>query len=155
MKYVIMRILLFVCILALVVFLASCNLFPVSNQIHNGDWEYDLPHDYTIWHVNSQKIVLGHYNSANSISFVLEDNILTFCYNDEYVCVETENDDSTLINPNESSTSSYYIINMVDNSVLGPFSKENFEKNCVVDGIDKLSDWISTNHAPGGATFGR
>lgn len=154
MKRIILFLIVVVFVLSLLLLFVSSRFLPGDNQIHNGDWEYDLPNDYTIWHVNSQEIVLGHYNTTNSISRVIEDTILEFCYNDEFVCVKTKKSNEQLRSQDNPDLACYYLIDTIDEIVQGPFTYQELKDRLATFGINTLTDWIATNPAPNGATYG-
>lgn len=154
MKRLILVLIAVIFVLSLLLHLFPFRFFPSDNQIHNGDWAYDLPNDYTIWHINSKEIVLGHYNTANSISTVIEDTILRFCYNDCFVCIQINNRDGATRSQNSSDMACYYIINTNDGAVHGPFTWSEYEESLVVYEVNNLTDWISTKPAPEGSTYG-
>ena len=155
MKRIILFLAIGVFVLSFLLLLVPSRLSLAENQIHNGDWEYDLPNGYTIWHVNSQEIVLGHYNTSNSISTVIEGIILEFCHNDDFVCVKTNNGNESATSQNDPDSVCYYLINTIDETVYGPYTYQEFEDSLTAFGVNTLTDWIATKPAPDGATYGQ
>ena len=77
------------CIISVcIILLFGCDYIQPDNQLGNNDWSYELPNEYTIWHVNSRSIICGKKHTENSITNVVEDDIVKFCYNDRYVCMQ-------------------------------------------------------------------
>jgi len=134
--------------LILVVFTGvACSV----QSINNNDWSYDLPNKYAIWHVNSRKIVCGKKETEHSIRHVVEEYVLQFCYDEQYIfleCVEISEDSMEEI---DSSNPIYYIINNINDEVNGPFSETEFGEKQKSLQTDKVSTWIKTKPKPEGA----
>lgn len=108
----------------------------------NGDWKYELKNNYQIWKVNSNEIVIGKTEDATSLTPIINDNVVKFKYNDNYVVVGCNNDfkDNNL---------QYYIINFDTDEIIGPLNKSDLDK----ENIDIAIDWIKTKPAPKGAEY--
>lgn len=127
--------------------LSACNAHNHSNGVNNGDWEYALPNDYVIWHVNSKSIVCGKKNSEHSISHVTGDYVKSFSYNDEYIflqCIANKQNNDNQIK--------YYIIKVQSDKIIGPLAESEYGE--YVAEHDIISPyWIDTSPIPQGVVY--
>lgn len=127
--------------------LSACNAHNYSHGVNNSDWEYVLPNDYVIWHVNSQSIVFGKKNSEYSISHVTDDYVKRFSYNDEYIflqCVANkENNDNQI---------KHYIVEVQNDKVIGPLTESEYDEYIVEHNMISPY-WIDTSPTPQGVSY--
>lgn len=133
------------------ILLCACAFVEFDNQINNNDWSYELPNDYVIWHINSRKIVCGKKNTANSITNIVGDYIINFCYNDQYVCMQCVDVSNDLSEDIDKSNPQFYIIDTINEDVNGPLLEKEFEDVLKFLKVDNLSTWIPTKPKPDGA----
>ena len=132
--------------------LCACAFVDFDNQLSNNDWSYELPNDYVIWHINSREIVCGKRNTENSITNIVEDYIIKFCYNDQYVCLQCVNITNDTLEDIDESNPHFYIIDTLNEDVNGPLLENEFEDMSSIL-IDDLSTWLATKPRPDGATI--
>lgn len=108
----------------------------------NGDWKYELKNNYQIWRVNSNEIIIGKIEDDSTLTPSINDNVVKFKYNDNYVVVGCSNDlkDNNL---------KYYIINLTTDEIIGPLNNTDLDK----ENINITMDWIKTKPTPGGAKY--
>ena len=125
--------------------LSFLTIFYLVSCIGPGalDWSYQLPNGYMLTHINPQRIVITSENHpiiiGNSVNYVIiEANIIKFCYNDNYVCIQQNHADTR-----------FYILDTLEHNVHGPFYDESEYEEKVSDlGITGLSDWKATSSNP-------
>ncbi|MBE6738560.1 MAG: hypothetical protein E7566_07950 [Ruminococcaceae bacterium] len=124
-----------------------------SNGCGLSDWGYDMQNGYAIWRINSRQIECGKIDGPNSIDPVVEDYVVRFSYNSEYIflqCVEVDvkNVDEEINKDNPM----YYLIDVKTDEVKGPLTKSEFIVTTIdiVGTQDELS-WIETDPKPEGA----
>ena len=134
-----------------VILLCACNSVDFNNQLSSNDWSYELPNDYVIWHINSRKIVCGKKNTEHSITNVVGDYIIKFCYNDQYVCMQCVEVSNNLLEDIDESNSRFYILDTINEDVYGPLLEQEFKEMINILKADNLSAWIPTKPKPDGA----
>ena len=134
----------------LVVLLLRCS--PGMN-----DWIYDeLPNEYEIWRLNSVDIHLIK-RDGESTRIRVDQHITKFCSNDVYIGIERLPVDDSITNASEciekmnNSTPEYFLVDTVNDVVMGPYTAEAYEKQVKDLGIEGLGDWIATVPRPEGA----
>lgn len=133
--------------------LCACNSSDFDNYLNDSDWSYELPNNYVIWHINSKKIVCGKTETENSITNIIEDYIIKFWHNDQYVCLQCVNATNDPLEDIDESNAHYYIIDTLNEEVQGPFSKTEFEDKSSVLIAEDISTWSATKPRPEGATI--
>lgn len=108
----------------------------------NGDWKYELKNNYQIWRVNSNEIIIGKIEDDSTLTPSINDNVVKFKYNDNYVVVGCSNDlkDNNL---------KYYIINLTTDEIIGPLNNNDLDK----ENINITMDWIKTKPTPSGVKY--
>lgn len=108
----------------------------------NGDWKYELKNNYQIWRVNSNEIIIGKIEDDSTLTPSINDNVVKFKYNDNYVVVGCSNDlkDNNL---------KYYIINLTTDEIIGPLNNTDLDK----ENINITMNWIKTKPAPSGVKY--
>lgn len=117
-------------------------LILIISTTKQNDWYYMLSNDYEIWHVNSKENVIGK-REDDILTDVIEDDIIKFKYNNDFVIIKCLSKDNEYI---------YYIINMNDNITYGPYNNEEYlnkEKELNID----IDSWINTDSTPKGAKY--
>lgn len=134
----------------LVVLLLRCS--PGMN-----DWIYDeLPNEYEIWRLNSVDIHLIK-RDGESTRIRVDQHITKFCSNDVYIGIERLPVDDSITNASEciekmnNSTPEYFLVDTVNDVVMGPYTAEAYERQVKDLGIEGLGDWIATVPRPEGA----
>jgi aspartate carbamoyltransferase catalytic subunit len=121
------------------------------------DWTYDkLPNGYEIWRINSEDISLLK-TDGDSSDLRIDRYILEFCYNDSYIGIKRLMIDENLpyqeahIEDMDPSNFSYYLVDTVNDVVMGPYTAEEYENQIEALKIDTMCDWIKTVPMPEGA----
>lgn len=118
-----------------------------------NDWQYELPNDYEIWHVNSHSIVCGKKDTDNSLSKAVDAYIAEFCYNNQFVglkCIDVpENWDGRI----DGMEQEYYLIDTKIDGIYGPFSEKEYFEEVESNDVSDLSEWIKTKPSPSGCKF--
>lgn len=107
-----------------------------------GDWHYKLHNNYEIWRVNSKKITIGK-REDNILKDTINDSITEFKYNDTFAITKCLNCKEEVV---------YYIINMHDDIIYGPFNEKEYldkEKELSIN----IDNWIKTKPTPKGANY--
>ena len=138
----------FVLLIILAFILTGCGL---------GDWNYDLPNGYAIWRINSQDIALVKLENEYSGTCVIDRYILEFCYNDTYIGIKRLMVDESIpyqdvnIETMDHSNPSYYLVNTLEDKVMGPYTAEEYDDQIKAMGVETMCDWIKTVPKPDGA----
>lgn len=121
------------------------------------DWVYDkLPNGYEIWRFNSQDIALIK-RDGDSTNGVINRYILEFCYNDSYIGMKRLMIDESIpyqdlrIEEMDQSDPVYYLVDAVNDVIMGPYTAEEYEDQIEALGIGTMCDWIKTVPMPEGA----
>ena len=118
--------------------------FCISSCSGTNDWNFALPNDFEVWHINSTDIKIVYTGDEADIrgipSFIKE-----FSFNNRYVC--TRNVDK--IEENNIFEEIYYILDTEDKIVYGPY--DSISEFCA--SVDKLSfeipmRWYRTSPTP-------
>lgn len=107
-----------------------------------GDWHYKLHNNYEIWRVNSKEITIGK-REDNILKDTINDSITEFKYNDTFAITKCLNCKEEVV---------YYIINMHDDIIYGPFNEKEYldkEKELSIN----IDNWIKTKPTPKGANY--
>lgn len=147
---------LIVLIIAILIALLIAILMLAFSQAFQ-DWTYDkLPNGYVIDRVNSENIRL---NKGDSSDLRIDRYILEFCYNDSYIGIKRLMIDENLpyqeahIEDMDASNPSYYLVDTVNDVVMGPYTAEEYENQIEALKIDTMCDWIKTVPMPEGAHY--
>jgi hypothetical protein len=167
-----------ICCAFLLVFavIAGCKLLLSRIRIPEswnpqGDWIYDLPNGYQMWHfsLSSNELVApdGRYHfvtdtgETGATSHAVGQYITCFCYGERYVAVRhVDNmldDYEKLVYEEEDyeqkrDQAAYYLVDTESTDIFGPFAtEEEFLAKCEEVGVSDLCDWISTATKPAGA----
>lgn len=149
---------LIVLIIAILIALLIAILMLAFSQAFQ-DWTYDkLPNGYEIVHVNSEDIELDKAD-GDSLDIKIDRYILEFCYNDSYIGIKRLMIDENLpyqeahIEDMDPSNFSYYLVDTVNDVVMGPYTAEEYENQIEALKIDTMCDWIKTVPMPEGAHY--
>ena len=149
---------LIVLIIAILIALLMAILMLAFSQAFQ-DWTYDkLPNGYEIVHVNSEDIELDKAD-GDSLDIKIDRYILEFCYNDSYIGIKRLMIDENLpyqeahIEDMDASNPSYYLVDTVNDVVMGPYTAEEYENQTEALKIDTMCDWIKTVPMPEGAHY--
>lgn len=149
---------LIVLIIAILIALLTAILMLAFSQAFQ-DWTYDkLPNGYEIVHVNSEDIELDKAD-GDSLDIKIDRYILEFCYNDSYIGIKRLMIDENLpyqeahIEDMDASNPSYYLVDTVNDVVMGPYTAEEYENKIEALKIDTMCDWIKTVPMPEGAHY--
>ena len=149
---------LIVLIIAILIALLTAILMLAFSQAFQ-DWTYDkLPNGYEIVHVNSEDIELDKAD-GDSLDIKIDRYILEFCYNDSYIGIKRLMIDENLpyqeahIEDMDASNPSYYLVDTVNDVVMGPDTAEEYENQIEALKIDTMCDWIKTVPMPEGAHY--
>ena len=147
---------LIVLIIAILIALLIAILMLAFSQAFQ-DWTYDkLPNGYEIWRINSEDISLLK-TDGDSSDLRIDRYILEFCYNDSYIGIKRLMIDENLpyqeahIEDMDPSNFSYYLVDTVNDVVMGPYTAEEYENQIEALKIDTMCDWIKTVPKPEGA----
>ena len=130
------------CLILIIVSLTCFTACPALT-----DWEYKLPNNYKVVHINVNDISLIK-DTGNGGPFVVRRFILEFCNNDRYVGVKRVSDegyDSFDIDEADLTKPEYYIVDTLEDAVYGPFTEEEYNEQLSVLQINDLGDWIKTS----------
>lgn len=141
-------------VLGLVV--SSCSLDNL-NWNPQGDWDYELCHDYYIMRVNKDRIDLCVKNNTH-YEIIVDMYITEFCYNIDFIAVrrleigpEDKFDEITELDLEEAD---YYLVDARNGTVFGPYQEEDgFERVCQEQNVGDLGEWIDTYPDPKGAKY--
>ena len=149
---------LIVLIIAILIALLTAILMLAFSQAFQ-DWTYDkLPNGYEIVHVNSEDIELDKAD-GDSLDIKIDRYILEFCYNDSYIGIKRLMIDENLryidvhIEDMDASNPSYYLVDTINDVVMGPYTAEEYENQIEALKIDTMCDWIKTVPMPEGAHY--
>lgn len=149
---------LIVLIIAILIALLMAILMLAFSQAFQ-DWTYDkLPNGYEIVHVNSEDIELDKAD-GDSLDIKIDRYILEFCYNDSYIGIKRLMIDENLpyqevhIEDMDASNPSYYLVDTVNDVVMGPYTAEEYENQIEALKVDAMCDWIKTVPMPEGAHY--
>ena len=123
-----------------------------------GDWEYSLPNDYEIWRVNSQTVVFGK-NEGDHFEQEIERFVISFCYNDRYIgLIRIPMDDIPYnelidIETMDRSNSEYYLVDSKKDIIYGPYTENEYIKQCNNFGVYDMCEWIETITKPENAKY--
>ena len=140
-----------IALLIAMLMLTSCQAFQ--------DWTYDkLPNGYEIVRINSEDIELEKVDGDWSY-IKIDRYILEFCYNDSYIGIKRLMIDENLpyreahIEDMDASNFSYYLVDTVNDVVMGPYTAEEYENQIEALKVDAMCDWIKTVPMPEGAHY--
>lgn len=134
-KKIIITISILVCIISLIIIF-------LLTSIKQNDWHYKLNNNYEIWHINTKETIIGK-REKDILTTIIDDNIIEFKYNDNYVIIKC-------LNTNKKEI--YYIINIKDDTTYGPYTKEEClskEKELNIN----INTWIKTKNTPKKANY--
>lgn len=134
-KKIIITICILVCIISLIIIF-------LLTSIKQNDWHYKLNNNYEIWHINTKETIIGK-REKDILTTIIDDNIIEFKYNDNYVIIKCLN---------TSNKEIYYIINIKDDTTYGPYTKEEYlskEKELNIN----INTWIKTKNTPKKANY--
>jgi len=117
----------------------------------SDDWDYtSLPGNYEIWRMNSRDIILVRIESNDSTSRIIERCIVAFCYNDSFIGVKQLeiNNDGTVVQSSDSAVFSYYLVDVANDLLLGPYSEEEYYSQILACNAGPMCSWISTDTPP-------
>ena len=140
---------LIVLLIAILIALLIAILMLASGQAFQ-DWTY------VIVRVNSEDIELDKAD-GDSLDIKIDRYILEFCYNDSYIGIKRLMIDENLpyqeahIEDMDASNPSYYLVDTVNDVVMGPYTAEEYENQIEALKIDTMCDWIKTVPMPEGA----
>lgn len=110
-----------------------------------GDWKYPLPNEYYIFMANSHEISLTKSVQQSSASekkvysILLPSYIYAFRYSSQYVgIIQTPSKDASVDSPDVK----YYLVDTREDTILGPFQENEYQKKCGELRIVFFSDWI-------------
>ena len=142
------------------------------------DWQYLLPNNYRVSRVNDDAIIFSKITQLNPqlSDLKLDRFILSFCYNDAYIglkripldevsrgvffeiqkyndsdeefCLVDEDDGNIIYGP---YVAEYYLVDAFNDSIYGPYSKEEYEAKCNELNVGSMCEWINTDSKPEGA----
>ena len=139
-----------------------------------GDWQYDLPNGYSIWHINSCDICLVRYyqltdendnpvfdengekvydNTGGSIA--VEGHIIGFQYNERYVGVKRVNVPEDVLDYMEIDRSNpeYCLVDTLTEDVYAMMSDEGYADALSKLGVKDMSEWLTTQPSPKDAVY--
>lgn len=133
------KIIFIISIVAVILFTIIMALTKIG--LGTGDWKYELKNNYQIWRVNSKEIIIGKEEDG-VLTPSINENIVKFKYNDNFVVIEVNNDF------NEDNLK-YYIISLDTDEIIGPLN----EKDLSSQTTNITMDWIKTKPAPKDAKY--
>ena len=158
MKNKALQIILFLLIFVLLVCLLfhCCSVLLINRlyeDLGSRNWKIALNFGYEIQQVNSKKIVLVKDGWNDSTNIVIPFHVTFYCYNSQYaglICRESPRNAQTEFT---STGASYYLIDMKQDKLFGPFTENEYIEYCGNNQISDLDQWISTNPRPDEAVF--
>ena len=116
----------------------------LTSCVGAGDWVYQLPNGYEVWHVNSSEILIKYVkdeNNADGIpSFVKE-----FSYDDRYVFSRNISD----VENNNIAEEVYYLLDTQEKTTYGPFDTLNELLQVINEqNIEFPKKWFRTSPDP-------
>ncbi len=118
-----------------------------------GDWAYCLPNDYEIWRVNSENVVFGKIE-GDLFEQKIDRYVISFCHNDRYIgLVRIPMDDIPYdkdidIETMDRSNSEYYLVDSENDIIYGPYTENEYAKQCNDFGVQDMCEWIETIRRP-------
>ena len=144
-------------VVAIFVFLCCACDFGFGPGVN--DWHYALPNDYEIVHISPSDIVCVTKKTGYSNVFVVERQVIEFCFNERYVGLKRALPLVDASNPEQYSREfdvsnpEYYLVDTMSDDVFGPFDKEMYIMEIEKMQLSNMCEWISTSSAPDGAFF--
>lgn len=138
------------------VIVCICGLLSGNEgHIGNGDWSYVLSNEYEIWHISSKNIILGKKSGESSLTEVVSEYIVEFCYNNDYVCVKRVDvsDIREDLEVLRKKVPEYYIVDMTNDIKYGPFTETEYFEQCCKLETGRFDEWIKTYPAPDGVVY--
>lgn len=125
----------------LAAYLLSCLL--LAGCAGAGDWSAPLVGDYALWRLSGHHICLvQEWDTGSNADIIVDALIYRVTWNEEFICVQQTT-------PPEAGKElpivpevDYYILRIGDGVVFGPFTAEEYEKQCRELGIGTLPDWV-------------
>lgn len=117
------RIKTFIILILLVCLFAHFNNGTLSK---GKDWIYYLPAGYEVWHINAHEIILNKRTQDGQLLTVLDQFILEFGYNYNYIGVKQVNIPRNINSDVDGSIPSYYIIEANSGNISGPMDEIEF-----------------------------
>ena len=140
----------FLCLICLFTSICSCAGL--------SDWGYRLPNGYEISRCNNIDICLiEDQDGDGGGSIIIDTHIKYFCYNDTYVgikqiplvCDEIIVADFDSDDYDENSIV-YFLLDTATKEIYGPYTKEEYTKQCTALHIESMCEWIDTKTKPSG-----
>ena len=147
----------------LLVLLCCCMLF--TGCAGFADWDYSLPNNYCVTHVNSMCIVFGKRDveTEQLEDPQMEPFIIDFCYCDSYIGLKRFAVSPTEFGPREEtffgctledisemgyhykeSDLEYYLVDAFADKIYGPYTAEEYHAQCEKLNVTGMCEWIST-----------
>ena len=136
----------------LLLFAVGCLLFHgcsslllqwLYDDLGNRDWCITLQYGYTIQQINGSKILLIKDSWRDNTNIVISQSIEAYCCNERYIGVMCSN----------SSEKLFYIVDMHQSKLMGPFEDSEYKTVCIESKIANLNQWIYTSPRPSNALF--
>lgn len=119
-------------------------LITITSCAGTSDWDFDLPNDFQVWHINSKNIKIV-YTGAENIDVEVPSFIKEFAIEKEYVF--TRNVDN--IESNNILDEKFYILNTKNKVLYGPYKTvEELESLSENMGIEFPDYWYRSSPNP-------
>ena len=122
-----------------------------------NDWSYnDLPNQYIIMKINSGDIQVGKLDEQGYEKRIIDRYVISFCYNSQYIgiqriSVDLPYHDVKTFEDLDQSKVAYYLIDSETDTVWGPLTIDEYNRELETNRIFDMCEWISTASRPSGA----
>lgn len=139
----VMKVLVRLCALAAVFLLCGCG--PLENWNMTGDWNVSgLPGGYEVWRVNSRSVVLCLPDPEHPFiaDTVVPEYVSELACTDQYIFAKRVDVPEDLKKTIDTSNPDYYIVDVTSRECGGPYSEDEFRKQCLKLGIEEELNWL-------------
>ena len=110
-----------------------------------GDWSFELPNNYEMWHINSNDIHIKYIGDNITNGSEIPNFIKEFAYNERYVFTRNVKD----IKSNNILEEVYYILDTQEQKICGEYnSVGELYNGANFLGIEIPETWYRTNPDP-------
>lgn len=121
------------------------------NDIGNRDWRIMLSNGYEIQKLNGNEILLIKDGWDKNTDIVISSSISAYCQGNRYLGVTCNNINSSV--QTNSDDAFFYLIDMQNDVLFGPYTRTEYEQQCIGRNWEGLNQWISTEPRPSDALF--
>lgn len=105
-----------------------------------ADWDYSLPGGYSISRINDHKVVCSKDGTA-----IVKNYVCAVSYNDSYIGLQRipAYVDYIDFGSVDFSTIEYYLLDIANEELYGPFTKEAYLEKCQVLSVGEMCAWMN------------